>query len=194
MANVIDICNIALSHLGQRPNVTSISPPEGSVEAEYCATYWPLARDAALGEFDWGFATRVSRMNKVISTVSGYEYMYALPSNCIRVSSVIPEDSLEEQEYEITDYDGGRYVISNQDDARIKYVYRLEDPVGYPPAFTDALTWLMASHLSMPVTRDIKLKKASMEMYEMLIQKAKVISANQSHKNDNKAGWIEARS
>ena len=46
MFSVVEICNLALSHLGDRATVVSIDPPEGSAQAEHCKTYWPLCDEA----------------------------------------------------------------------------------------------------------------------------------------------------
>lgn len=57
MASDVDICNLALGYLGDSANVSSINPPD-SVQAEHCARFYPLARDALLNMHNWGFATR----------------------------------------------------------------------------------------------------------------------------------------
>ena len=36
MASDVQICNIALAHLGDTATVASINPPEGSAQAEHC--------------------------------------------------------------------------------------------------------------------------------------------------------------
>ena len=54
MASEIAICNLALSHLGDAANIASIDPPEGSAQAEHCATFYPIARDSLLEMHDWG--------------------------------------------------------------------------------------------------------------------------------------------
>ena len=46
MASVADICNMALGHLGDSATVASIDPPEGSAQAEHCARFYPMVRDA----------------------------------------------------------------------------------------------------------------------------------------------------
>ena len=46
MASAVDICNLALSHLGDTATVASLDPPEGSAQAEHCARFYPVARDA----------------------------------------------------------------------------------------------------------------------------------------------------
>ena len=48
MASVVDICNQALSHLGDSATVASIDPPEGSAQAEHCARFYPAALAALL--------------------------------------------------------------------------------------------------------------------------------------------------
>ena len=58
MASEVEICNLALSHLGDTATVASSDPPEGSAQAEHCARFYPIARDALLEMQNWKFATR----------------------------------------------------------------------------------------------------------------------------------------
>ena len=66
MASDVEICNLALSHLGDTATVASIDPPEGSAQAEHCARFYPIARDALLEKHDWSWATRRSRDRKSV--------------------------------------------------------------------------------------------------------------------------------
>ena len=45
MATEVDICNIALAHLGDDATIASLSPPEGSAQAEKAARFYPIARN-----------------------------------------------------------------------------------------------------------------------------------------------------
>ena len=58
MATEVDICNMALSFLGDRATVTSINPPEGSAQAEHCARFYPMALNEMLAQARWSFATK----------------------------------------------------------------------------------------------------------------------------------------
>ena len=58
MASDVDICNLALSFLGDDANVSSISPPEGSQQSEHCARFYPIARDGLLQMHNWNWASR----------------------------------------------------------------------------------------------------------------------------------------
>lgn len=55
MASVIEICNRALSNIGNSRSINSLT--EASKEAGQCSLHFDSCRDAALADFDWNFAT-----------------------------------------------------------------------------------------------------------------------------------------
>ena len=48
MATEVDICNLALAHLGDDATIASLNPPEGSAQAEKAARFYPIARNSLL--------------------------------------------------------------------------------------------------------------------------------------------------
>lgn len=91
MASEVDISNLALSRLGDDATVSSLDPPEGSTQAEQCATFYPIARDSLLELHNWKFATRRIALAPVdLPDNAGWGYAYAEPADCIQVISVIP--------------------------------------------------------------------------------------------------------
>ena len=56
MASDVDICNEALSHLGDSATVSSINPPEGSAQAEHCARFYPTTLATLFGTPTWAMA------------------------------------------------------------------------------------------------------------------------------------------
>jgi hypothetical protein len=96
MASVVQICNAALSHIGQRANVTSIDPPDGSAEAGYCAQFYPFALAAALELASWGFATFREALAEIDNPSSTWAYAYAYPSDAINLIAVLPADALDD--------------------------------------------------------------------------------------------------
>lgn len=96
MASEVDICNLALADLGDDATVTEIDPPEGSSQAEHCARFYPVARDAFLQMHDWGFNTSRITPALIGSGVSEWLYAYALPSNCLKVLAVLPLGSTDD--------------------------------------------------------------------------------------------------
>jgi hypothetical protein len=102
----VDICNLALSHLGDTAAVLSIRPPDASVQAQLCARFYPIARNAVLEMGAWGFATRRVKLAQVANpTALGldgcgtWRYAYAQPNAVINLLAVIsanaPDDYQE---------------------------------------------------------------------------------------------------
>src|SRR5437763_2049688 len=96
MASVVDICNTALSHIGDQSNVTSIDPPDGSTQAGYCAAFYPLALSALLEMANWDFATVRSTLAPVANPSSTWLYAYAYPAQIVDVISLLPSDALDD--------------------------------------------------------------------------------------------------
>lgn len=56
MASVVEICNRALSNIGNSRSINSLT--EASKEAGECSLHFEACRDAVLSDFDWNFATK----------------------------------------------------------------------------------------------------------------------------------------
>ena len=80
MASDVDICNLALSFLGDDANVSSISPPEGSQQSEHCARFYPIARDGLLQMHNWNWASRRVALSQTISGIKPGVFYQGLPS------------------------------------------------------------------------------------------------------------------
>lgn len=66
----VDICNMALSVIGEAPTVTDISPADGSPHAALCALWYPKAREAVLSMRNWSFASQRVALAHVVVSVS----------------------------------------------------------------------------------------------------------------------------
>ena len=93
MASDVDIGNLALGHIGDTGSVSSFDPPEGSVQAEHCARFYPIARDSLLEMHSWGFATRRSVLAQLTNTASSWAYAYAVPNDALNILAVLPPDT-----------------------------------------------------------------------------------------------------
>lgn len=97
MASVVDICNLALSHLGDDATVTDINPPEGSAQAEHCQRFYPIARDKLLEMHPWGFATRRAVGASLdVPTGAGWGYAYTFPNNALSIVAVLPLEAQDD--------------------------------------------------------------------------------------------------
>jgi hypothetical protein len=103
----VTICNLALSHLGDTAEVTSIKPPDASVQAQLCARFYPMARNALLEMANWGFATRRVTLAEVANPTldpddscsrGTWRFAYGLPADAVNVLAVIPADASDDYE------------------------------------------------------------------------------------------------
>ncbi len=202
MASEVDIVNLALSRLGDSATVSSISPPEGSAQAEHAARFYPIARNSLLELHPWGFATRREPLAMLTSGSTAWTFAYATPAGMLAPFSVLANDATDDttgaQPYIIESDDGGaRILYTDQADAVLRYAALVTDTTRFSPLFIDALSWLLASHLAGPLLKGDAGRNASMSCYglfERLLGKATLIDANQRHhERDVKTPWMVDR-
>jgi hypothetical protein len=211
MASAVEICNMALAYLGDRANVASIDPPEGSTEAEHCARFYPIARDTLLEAHCWNFATRRAQLAQLSITPIGWDYAYARPSSALRVFSIfsanmqreygldngVPFDPPQQDFICESDDNGTPIIFTNQASAYAKYTIRVTDTARFSPLFVNTLAWHLASMLAGPIYKgDVGMKQAQYcaQMMNAFLAQAKNADANQRKiPNTSQAPWINAR-
>jgi hypothetical protein len=201
MSSEVDIVNLALAHLGEDATVSSIDPPEGSAEAEHAAMFYPMARDTLLEMHEWRFATKRTLLALTASDTFEWAYAYALPSSMLRALAVLPETSSAEDDGE--DYDQQldaadvQIILTNCEDASLKYTARVTDTTRFPPLFVTALSWLLASHMAGPLIKGDAGRKVSASCLQTamgFLAQAKVSDANQRKvQPEHTPGWIGGR-
>lgn len=203
MASEVDICNLALSLLGDPATVASLAPPEGSAQAEYCSTFYPVARDALFELHDWGFATRSMQPARLSENRLGGQYAYARPSNLIRIiwlrektlcmdESATPLSFVAE-----SDEEGNNIILTDAVDPVLKYTYLVTDPNRFTTLFKMALSWHLASMLAGPILKGeagAAQGRRCQEMMHAYLSQARVSDANQKRVNPQYLSpWIRAR-
>lgn len=154
MASAVDLCNIGLSHLGNARRVAAIDPPDGTAEADFCATFYPIARDELLESADWSFArTRAALALLTTNDSETWAYAYAKPSDCIMPRRIITGDATAyEQDSENFDCEGD-VIYSNKEDAVLLYTRLITDTTKYSPSFQVSFGYLLASYLAGPIIK-----------------------------------------
>jgi hypothetical protein len=178
MASEVDICNLALGHLGDNATVASLDPPEGSAQAEHCARFYALARDSILELHDWNFATKRSQPAMIAASWPQWRYAYVQPADCLRVVSVLNPEATDDFSQSLprpwsqsgidgpamgnytpqpyvceTDDEGREIILTNQEYALVRYVAFVSDTTRFTPLFITTLTWHLASLLAGPVIK-----------------------------------------
>jgi hypothetical protein len=216
MASEVDICNLALAHLGDSATVASLNPPEGSAQAEHCARFYPIARDSLLEMHTWGFATRRVSLALLGSGWPEWNYSYAQPSDAINIIAVLPPDASDD--YSIgaanvpaaaggsyvpqafsceVDGDGNAVILTDQADAVLRYTSVVTDTTKFSPLFTVALSWHLASMLAGPLIKGdagaAEAKRCAAMMQSYLL-KAKESDASQRRISpQHSVAWINGR-
>lgn len=214
MASAVDIANLALAHLGDTATVASIDPPEGSAQAVHCARFYPIARDMMLDKMAWSFATKRVALAQVTNTSAQWLYAYAMPAGVVGLLAVLPSeatgdyslmvDSLEgateyaPQDYTIeVDTSGHQIILTNTENALLRYTFIATDTTQYSPLFVLALSWLLASFIAGPLIKgDVGSAEAKrcLGMYQVFEAQAEASDANQSKATLKQATpWITGR-
>lgn len=188
MASIVDICNLALAHLGNKAQVVSISPVDGSVEADYCARFYPIARDEIIEAGDWTFArTRATLALLSNNPSSAWSYAYALPSNC-EVPRRIYTDDASMHEDDSVDFDvEGTTLLTNKSSAVLIYTRPIEDSTLFSSSFITSVSYKLAAYLAGPILRGEAGSNAANTLHKIAAQKvmeAMAVDANRAWRSD----------
>ena len=178
MATEIDICNLALAHLGDDATIASLSPPEGSAQAEKAARFYPIARNTLLELHSWSFASKRGNLALTTNSLDQWDYAYAAPADMMSPVAIISPSSQNDYATRMSAGDtpggitsnyaptivAGQYtpqqfavegdlIYTNQEDAMLRYQAYITDPSLFSPLFVITLSWHLASMLAGPVIK-----------------------------------------
>ena len=205
MASEVDVCNVALSHLGDSATVASISPPDGSAQADLCARFYPIARDSLIEMNDWGFATRRVALAQQTNISTTWLYCYAQPADLVNPISVLYPDAADDTSSSIGSYipsnwsdtpagygvvytpqpyqlesaaDGTDILYTNVQNAVLRYVAQVTDTTKFSPLFIRTLAASLASLLAGPILKGMAGDTASARWHGVAFGR------------DGKSGWF----
>ena len=84
----VDICNMALSHLGLSQQIQSIDPPDQSPQAAALAFWYPKMRNWLLRSAPWNFAYVSQILASDATVFPGWAYAYQYPNDCLQMVAV----------------------------------------------------------------------------------------------------------
>lgn len=184
MSTIVNVCNAGLSHLGNARRVVSLTPPDGTVEADLCATFYPMAVAELLEAADWSFARARGALALNVSNASDvWAYAYTLPTDCVKPRRILTGNALAlDQDGETFDVEG-TVLYSNKEDAVLLYTRSISNPALHSPTFNTALGYLMAAYLAGPIIKEeagasagATFRKAALD----IAVRAKAIDANRT--------------
>ncbi len=185
MASVVEICNRALSNIGNSRSINSLN--EASKEAGECSLHFDACRDSVLADFDWNFATKRVALADTGAPPPDWQYAYRYPADCVRITEIMVPGvrnptAAQRISYEVgADASGtGKLIYTDQEDAWLKYVGRVTDVNMYDAIFAEALAWRLAAAINMALTGNADLGNNALNMYGRVILSAGSHSLNES--------------
>ena len=154
----VDVCNLALANIGDKADITSINPSDGSRQADLCARYYPLARDLLLERHRWDFTIRQTALTALTTTRTEWDYAYRLPTDFSGAIAILAKDSTDDQIVEgvplpqpfaiEADKNFDLVMYTDMKDAQLRYTAKTTDSSKFSQSFIHALSWRLASMLA----------------------------------------------
>ena len=182
MSGQIDIFNLALANIGSGASVSS--PDERSPERITCSRWYDLAVETVLADFPWRFATTEVDLANIGDPPMNWEYRYRYPNDCLRAMRIIvpgvrnPQRD-QEIDFEVQYDPAGRSIVTDQEDARLQYIVRINSAERFPPQFVEVLALKLASMIVMQLADDRTKKSDLLNEYERWKQEAQASSLNE---------------
>ena len=169
MTSVVDICNIGLVNLGDQ-KITSLT--DNNERARLCNLRYEDVRDAVLRSYPWSCAiTRAKLARSSTEPVWGFSYKYTLPTDCLRVIDLYDWDSEH--------YVENGFLVTDADQAWIKYIKRIEDPNEFDALVVHAIGLRLASEIAEALTGRPELRDHMLAKYQAVLSDARTADSSE---------------
>lgn len=184
MASEVQICNLALSHLGIGRRIASLT--EKTQEARACSLHFETARDATLRDFPWPFANKIATLQLIEEDPnSEWSYSYRYPTDCLNLLRVLSGERVDTPdtrvEFKLGHDDSGQLIYSDKEDAEAEYTLRVSNPARFPPDFVIALSLRLAAYISTELTGGdpFKLGARASGLYDIEVGRSQATALNE---------------
>lgn len=156
--DAVKISNMALGYIGIGQKITELSDDAGDVERE-CNFWYDIARDQLLENGDWPMASKQFTLNLVEEDPNDdWSFSYRYPPTCLVGRRIVGADGTATADpipYQLGQDDTGRLIYTDVEDAILEGTFWYEDPGEFTNSFAEALAWLLATKLAMPLSVDM---------------------------------------
>ena len=184
MASEVDICNIALSNLGERP-ITARN--DQNQRARACDNRFNDVRDLVLRSHVWNCALKREQLtSSATAPVWGYSVAYPKPAKMLRLISV------KENEYPFKIE--GENIVTNSTSLNILYIEQVTDTAKYDALLIQAIALRLATEIAQDITGKTQLKEALMRKYREVMSEARSADAAEGTPQKIESDlWLESR-
>ncbi len=191
--DMLDICNNALSFLGQE-NISSVD--EENERARKCKQFYEICRKSLLRVHDWNFTHADISLTKISQeNLFNKLYSYLYPTDCTHINKIyisnIPNKIIK---YEIGYYNGNKIISCDELDVKCLYTKDVTDTSLFDSTFREALSYFIASKIAMALTGDTNLLNIALKQYEYCLAQATLANKEEEPEEaDDECSFIEAR-
>lgn len=166
----VQVCNIALSNLGEK-RITALT--ENSEGARQASSRYEDVRDAVLRSHPWNCAKKRQALARLASTpVYEFSYEFQLPSDFLRLCDA--------EDYDVPFRIEGRKLLVNQTSFNLLYIYRVTDSNELDALVAQAIGCRLAWEIAEPLSKDKALKAEMWEKYLAILAEARSVDSQEN--------------
>lgn len=172
MISKINICNLALAHLGQGP-ISSLDQTDE--RAKRLNLFYEPVRDEVLRTHNWGFATVQKKLELARQDTQTGEFLYHYPADALFVRRIFVPGQKQMIPFEMR-YDtvvNGCVLAVKVPGVHALYTRRVEDETQFDGAFVKAFTLALAYDMTITLTADSALAAQIFEKYTLCLDEAR---------------------
>lgn len=159
----VELCNLALSHLGNYGTVGDIDTPSNDKEIIF-AQWYDITRQGLLKSVMPNFALARRAVSQLPTDPAfGYANAFEYPSDCLKVLGLGNVDQRADYTYSVERV-GTRLAIVTDDDwedgMELRFIEDVSDVNAMSVEFKLLLSWVLAANVALPVTQDAVKSKA----------------------------------
>ena len=170
MSNEIEICNMALSYLGQDPILNLIDPK--NTPEQLCALHYPIVRDSVIADRMWTFATMraVSETNQ--KDEWGDQYAHDIPDGWLKVFRAYYNIQSQTKKIQSKWVVESGKILSDDPILYLWGVRQVVDVNEIPAQVQQAIAQMLAAELAIPITQNNSLMANMWALYETKLRAA----------------------
>lgn len=174
----VDLCNMAIGHLGSFGTVSDIDIPESDVEATF-ALWYDISRQTFLKMTMPNFSLARRSIALVSETPPlPFSFSYAYPSDCLKVLGI---GNIEDKVNNYTVEADRIYTdVEYLDGLPLRFIKDIQDVTSMSPEFKMGFSWFLAGNVAMEITQD----EGKVKMIEQLLpEKMSTLSGLNAQEN-----------
>jgi len=180
----VQICNIGLTKLGAE-NISALTDDEKV--AILCNRHFLFCVAEVLEMFAFCRATKRASLARLgVAPVSGYDYQYQLPNDCLYVLEMTSSTNPYRIEAD--------KLLTDDLTCYIRYIYQDVVLNALGPLLVDAIATRLASMIAMAVTNSRLIKRDIDQEFAGIMQQAKFKDARERKEDDvGTDSWVDAQ-